>query len=109
MTGQGWVMGSKNMLKSTSFAIPLAPSSHGRLFHTHRLLFSAHSSKPISRVLPFSLKTNGFSSMPHADAPSPGISHLRHMRMSLWIIYIGGLVRCYFFAKIISGFIKHFC
>ncbi|XP_059451523.1 twinkle homolog protein, chloroplastic/mitochondrial-like isoform X1 [Corylus avellana] len=70
-SGQGWVMGSKNMLKSTSFAIPLAPSSHGRLFHTHRLLFSAHSSKPISRVLPFSLKTNGFSPMPHADAPSP--------------------------------------
>lgn len=76
---QGWVMGSKNMLKSTSFAIPLTPSSHGRLFHTHRLLFSAYSSKPISRVQPFSLKTNGFSFMSHANAPSPGISHLRHL------------------------------
>lgn len=64
-------MGSKNMLKSTSFAIPLTPSSHGRLFHTHRLLFSAYSSKPISRVQPFSLKTNGFSFMSHANAPSP--------------------------------------
>jgi hypothetical protein len=76
---QGWVMGSKNMLKSTSFSIPLTPSSHGRLFHTHRLLFSVHSSKPISRDQPFSLKTNGFSSMSHANAPSPGISSLRHL------------------------------
>ena len=84
---QGWVMGSKNMFKSISIAIPLAHSSH-------RHLFSTYSSKPISKIHSFPLHTNGFSSISHADVPRPGISPipLKHfMCMSLWVICIEGL------------------
>ncbi|XP_050276476.1 twinkle homolog protein, chloroplastic/mitochondrial isoform X2 [Quercus robur] len=70
---QSWMMGSKNMFKTNSFAIPFANSSHRHFFNTHTPLFSACSSKPISKIHSLPLQTNGFSSISHANVPGPDI------------------------------------
>ncbi|XP_075659784.1 twinkle homolog protein, chloroplastic/mitochondrial isoform X1 [Castanea sativa] len=70
---QSWMMGSKNMFKTNSFAIPFANSSHRHSFNTHTPLFSAFSSKPISKIHSLPLQTNGFSSISHANVPGPDI------------------------------------
>ncbi|KAK4597888.1 hypothetical protein RGQ29_015417 [Quercus rubra] len=70
---QSWMMGSKNMFKNNSFAIPFANSSQRHFFNTHTPLFSAYSSKPISKIRSLPLQTNGFSSISHANVPGPDI------------------------------------
>ncbi|XP_030960881.1 twinkle homolog protein, chloroplastic/mitochondrial isoform X2 [Quercus lobata] len=70
---QSWMMGSKNMFKTNSFAIPFSNSSHRHFFNTHTPLFSACSSKPISKIHSLPLQTNGFSSISHANVPGPDI------------------------------------
>ncbi|KAF3942941.1 hypothetical protein CMV_030452, partial [Castanea mollissima] len=70
---QSWMMGSKNMFKTNSFAIPFANSSHRHSYNTHTPLFSAFSSKPISKIHSLPLQTNGFSSISHANVPGPDI------------------------------------
>ncbi|KAI8524659.1 hypothetical protein RHMOL_Rhmol13G0165100 [Rhododendron molle] len=66
-------------------ALPMTPSSHPRLSHSGRLIFSAFSSKPTSRFRIFARKnntngslrttngslSNGFSSVSHANIPRP--------------------------------------
>ena len=82
-------MGSKNMFKNNSFAIPFANSSQRHFFNTHTPLFSAYSSKPISKIRSLPLQTNGFSSISHANVPGPGISPLNtFMCTLLLIIYV---------------------
>ena len=87
-------MGSKNMFKTNSFAIPFANSSQRHFFNTHTPLFSAYSSKPISKIRSLPLQTNGFSSISHANVPGPGISPLKTLYVYVIIDYIcvGGLV-----------------
>ncbi|KAJ7947418.1 twinkle-like protein, chloroplastic/mitochondrial [Quillaja saponaria] len=64
-------MASKNLFKFTAFPIPLTSSSQGRLFQTHGLLFTSFSSKPVSKICPFSLQTNGYSFNSHTNVPRP--------------------------------------
>ena len=81
---QSWMMGSK--IKTNSFAIPLAHSSH-------RHFFSASSSKPVSKIHSLPLQTNGFSSISHANVPRPGISPLKHfVYVIIDYVRVGGLV-----------------
>ncbi|KAF5936591.1 hypothetical protein HYC85_024097 [Camellia sinensis] len=65
-------MASKPFLKFSPFTVlPTTPSSQTHLFHTKRFIFSTFPSKSISKIHPFSLKNNGFSSVSDANIHTP--------------------------------------
>ncbi|XVE89437.1 hypothetical protein DITRI_Ditri19aG0201300 [Diplodiscus trichospermus] len=69
-------MVSKHFLKNSSSSFTLPPLTHSlrHLSPTSKRLVLCLSSKPISKSLSLSLKTNGFSSLPSSNVSSPDYS-----------------------------------
>ncbi|KAM1213090.1 hypothetical protein PS2_004548 [Malus domestica] len=64
-------MASKQLLKSAHFPNPLTPSAHRHPFHSRSLVFSPISSKPVLKIRPLCLRTNGYSSLSPAHVAEP--------------------------------------
>ncbi|KAM1213089.1 hypothetical protein PS2_004548 [Malus domestica] len=67
----GLLMASKQLLKSAHFPNPLTPSAHRHPFHSRSLVFSPISSKPVLKIRPLCLRTNGYSSLSPAHVAEP--------------------------------------
>ncbi|CAN6689368.1 unnamed protein product [Malus baccata var. baccata] len=67
----GLLMASKQLLKSAPFPNPLTPSAHRHPFHSRSLVFSPISSKPVLKIRPLCLRTNGYSSLSPAHVAEP--------------------------------------
>ncbi|VVA28376.1 PREDICTED: twinkle [Prunus dulcis] len=67
----GLLMGTVQLFKSTPCPNPLTPSSQRHSFHSHRLVFSPLSPKPMSKTRPLCLRTNGYSYVSHANGAAP--------------------------------------